>query len=189
MPQAARPILFADVMSKLGHFLFCWVSLETQLPQSIKRLRTDLAIADTPPLPNGIAKRLDLWQDLALAHPYHRDLLATVPVIRDQTLALRDIRNTIVHGLHSGGAGGGFLHHRHRPEPHIACYVGGAENPTGETVHYSLDDLEHFIQATDACRRAFEQLRNFNYLLHPLPAPLTDTTPQHPCPDTPSPPY
>lgn len=175
MPQAARPVLFADVMAKLGHFLFCWASLETQLPQSI-RLLTDLAIADTP-LPNGIAKRLDLWQDLALAHPYHRDLLATVPVIRDQTLALRDIRNTIVHGLHSGGAGGGFPHDRPRPEPHIACYVGGAENPTGETVYYSLDDLEHFIQAIDACSRAFQQLRNFNYLLHPLPAPLTDTTP------------
>jgi hypothetical protein len=121
-------------------------------------MRKELGIDDLP-LPNGIARRLDIWHRLTLNHPYYKGYAETATVVRDQVLALRDIRNTVVHGLHAGDA---------RPKsgsPYIACTMGGSDGPTGKTIRYSLDDLEHFLQATDACRRAFEHLGSFNYRL------------------------
>jgi hypothetical protein len=47
----------------------------------------------------------------------------------------------------------------------IWCAVAEYDNPTGQAVAFSIDDLEHFTQAVDACPRAFRCLDYFNYTL------------------------
>ncbi|MBL0925310.1 MAG: hypothetical protein IBJ12_12710 [Sphingomonadaceae bacterium] len=37
--------------------------------------------------------------------------------------------------------------------------------PTDETARHTFDELEHYAQAIDACRRASEHLPQFNYRL------------------------
>lgn len=39
------------------------------------------------------------------------------------------------------------------------------DRPTGETVTYTANDLDHFAEALDACRRGFRSLDHFNYRL------------------------
>jgi hypothetical protein len=160
---APRPV-FADLMAKLGYFLFYWSNLEGQLADSIREARQEL---DFPATAAGgsLSERLDQWRDLAPRLRYNMGGSETAGEVVAQVHALRAIRNTIIHGLRAGDA---------RPDdgsPHIVCVVGGTDGPNRETVRYTLDDLEHFIQATDACRRAFIRLANFNYRLAIPPSP------------------
>ena len=158
MTEAGRPTVFADLMAKLGYFLFYWSLLEAGLPKSIQDMRKQFGEQEAD-LPPGLAKRLDIWRDLAERDRHHRDAAGLAAEVCTQALALRDIRNTVVHGLCGGNA---------RPKsgrPYIACIAGGSEDPSQRIVRYSLDDLEHFIQAIDSCVRAFIHLPNFNYRL------------------------
>ena len=43
--------------------------------------------------------------------------------------------------------------------------IGGHDDPAAGTTSYTIDELEHFAQAIDACRRAFIRVENFNYRL------------------------
>lgn len=149
-------------MAKLGYFLLLWANLETGLPRAIRCAREKLGIPDEP-LPVGLALRLTAWQDLARADPRNRGRTVIAEDIRKQALALRAIRNTIVHGLQSGNA---------RPEdglPFITCISAHAQDTAGRCVRFTLDDLECFVQATDACLRGLHDLESFNYRLQQLP--------------------
>ena len=153
-------ITFADLMAKVGYLLFHWSTLEQGLSEAIMEARTTLGRPATR-VNGAFSDRLETWCALASALPENADNTAVVAQIQKQAQRLRTIRNTIVHGLMSG---------RSLPDggaAYIVCTVGGYDNPTGETVDYSIDDLEHFAQAADACRRGFRHLNAFNYRLHP----------------------
>jgi hypothetical protein len=155
---------FADIMAKVGSFTFYWSNLEGQLADSIRQAREELGVPATA-VPGTLTEQLDQWRDLAPRLRYNIGGVETADEVVAQVHALRKIRNTIIHGLRFGDG---------RPDdgsPHIVCVVGGADGPNGKTVRYTLDDLEHFTQATDACRRAFIRLANFNYRLAIPPSP------------------
>jgi hypothetical protein len=146
----------ADLMARVGAFLFCWAGLEQQLTSSIGEARAAL---DRPPSPvkGRLCERLDLWLELASALPENEGRLAVAQAVRAQALKLRKVRNLIVHGLQAGvgapkhGAAG------------IRCAAGGYGAPDEGSVFYSVDELKDFTKGIDACRRAFRNLAHFNY--------------------------
>ena len=162
-PDDARPdqpvVPFSDLMSKVGNFLFYWSNLEKALTDAIREARSD---ADRPSgrVVGTFSERLNVWSELTTRLPGNDNKAELVDQIARQALSLRDIRNTIVHGLMGGNS---------MPDTgpgHIECAVGGYDKPTGETVRYSMDDLEHFAQAIDACRRGLRDGDSFNFNLH-----------------------
>jgi hypothetical protein len=107
----------------------------------------------------SFSERLALWHELVRQSSGNATRTDEVEKITTQARSLRKIRNSIVHGLVGGNSmpasGPGY----------IECAVGGYDRPTGKTVQYSIDDLEHLAQAADACRRGFRHSGSFNYLL------------------------
>jgi len=155
MNDQSQPfVTFADLMSKVGSFLFHWSWLEQELSKSIVEMRE--ALGDKPmPVRGELKKRLDIWSKLLERTGIADDQIDIANAVVEQALAIKAIRNIIVHGLWGGDT----------DSPSIECVVSGYEEPDGKRVRYSLDDLEQFTQATDACRRAFIDLSYFNYML------------------------
>jgi hypothetical protein len=151
-------VSLADLMAKVGYFLFYWSGLEQELSRGIRSARERIG-KPTVAVCGSFSERLDLWCQLITQTPEHAGQIEAVQRVRDQALALQKIRNLIVHGLEVANS--------MPPEgpARIKCAMGGYDNPTGETVTYSIDQLEHFTQAADACRRAFVSLGAFNYHL------------------------
>lgn len=149
-------VTFADLMAKVGYFLFHWSLLEQSLTRNIETTRARLSLAPLT-VRGSLAERLDSWFELTSRLPENAERRETAVTVRDQTLALKRIRNLTVHGLQAGDAdpdeGKGY----------IRCAVGGYAQPTGETVCFTMQELEHFTQGIDACRRAFGNLDRFNY--------------------------
>ncbi len=161
MSEEPRPFsTYADMMSKVGRFMFYWSLLEQQLKNSIEDARARLQLKPVK-VTGTLLKRLDVWEELAAQLPENVDKAAIASEVRLQTLALKHIRNQIVHGLCGGSSD------PEDGEAHILCIEGGHENPTGKTIAYTLSQLEDFTQGIDACRRAFMSLRNFNYQITP----------------------
>ena len=157
--RAGRPVVsLSDLMSKVGSFLFYWSNLEKALTDAIRESRSD-AGRPSGRVVGTFSERLNVWSELTIRLPGNEKKAELVDQIARQALSLRDIRNTIVHGLMGGNS-------MPKTGPaQIECALGGYENPTGETVRYSMEDLEHFAQAIDACRRGFRDVDSFNYLL------------------------
>ena len=153
-------VTFSDLMAKVGYFLFHWSSLEKALTDAIGDARSG-AGRPSARVAGTFSERLSLWRELTTQLPGNENRAELVDQIARQALSVRDIRNTIVHGLMGGNSipntGSG----------HIECAVGGYDKPTGETVRYSMDDLEHFAHAIDACRRGIRDVDSFNYALNP----------------------
>ena len=160
--ESAKPrtfVSFADLMAKVGYFMFYWSTLEQALTEGISAAKAT-AGQQAGRVCGTFAERLESWSALVTRLPQNADKADLIAQIREQALSLRTVRNTIVHGLTSGNS---------MPSDttaYVLCSVGGYDNPTGETVSYSIDDLEHFAQATDACRRALVHVDAFNYRLH-----------------------
>lgn len=158
-------LTFRDAMAKVGEFLFYWSCLEQQLTLSIQT--SCKALNDTYVGPKGgLADRLDLWLQLLSRLSASQDELQIANAVRDQALSLRDVRNLIVHGVQAGSSA------PITGSAYIRCAIGGYEDPDSETVCYTLDEIEHFTQAADACRRAFLNVNYFNYRIA-LPATFT----------------
>jgi hypothetical protein len=161
-PDDVRPgrpfVRFSDLMSKVGYFLFCWSSLEKALTDAIRETRSG-AGRPCDRVVGTFSERLNLWRELTIGLPGNESRAELVDQIARQALSLRDIRNTIVHGLTGGNSMPDF------GKGYVECAVGGYDKPTGEIVRYSMDDLEHFAQAIDACRRGFRDLDSFNFNL------------------------
>lgn len=143
-------------MAATGRFILYWSSFELALTRAITH-----SLDQRPARVRGaLEKRLKRWRKMVRKLPGSAEHASTVDALCDQALQLREIRNLIVHGVVSGHA---------RPdngEPaHISCTVGGFEKPTGEVRRITLEQLEHFVEAIDACRRGCEDLRRFNYRL------------------------
>jgi hypothetical protein len=163
-PDDARPdrpsVLFSDLMSKVGYFLFYWSNLEKALIDAIREDRSGTG-RPSDRVVGSFSERLNLWRELTTQLPVNENRAQLVDQIARQALSLRDIRNTIVHGLMGGNSipntGPG----------HIQCALGGYDKPTGEIVRYSMEDLEHITKAVDACRRGFRDVDSLNYLLDP----------------------
>lgn len=155
-----RPLVsFSDLMAKVGYLLFYWSLLEQALAESTQETQRQAGV-QVRRVSGTFSQRLDRWCDLTGGLPANANKVALIAQIREQALALRDIRNTIVHGLMAGSA---------MPETqpdYIVCAVGGYENADGQTLRYSIDDLEHLAQAVDACRRGFRDPGHFNYRLN-----------------------
>ena len=147
-----------ELMSKVGALMLHWSWLEQGLRSSLEDLRRQTG-RSAERTAGTFNERLTAWHELSsLAHeaPEKRELAKAAC---DQAAELRRIRNHVVHGLQSADA---------RPEngrPTICCLVGGHDDPAAGTVTYTIDDLEHFAQAMDACRRAFVSVDHFNYRL------------------------
>lgn len=134
--------------------------MEQGLTDAITEARERLGNASAK-VKGSFAERIALWAGLVKALPENGDAQDIVDDVREQAMALKDIRNLITHGLCGGNS------QPEKGEAHIICAVGGFENPSGETVQYSLAQVEDFIQGIDACRRSFVRLRNFNYRITP----------------------
>lgn len=158
-PYDGRPerpfVPFSDLMSKVGYFLFHWSNLERALSEAIREAR---GASGSSRVVGAFSERLELWRDLAIQSSA-KGKSDLVGEIARQAACLRRIRNYIVHGLKGGDSmpatGQGY----------VECAIGGYDNPTGGSVRYSLDDLEHFAQAADACCRGFRLPDSFNYRL------------------------
>lgn len=156
--QSQSFVTFADLMSKVGSFLFYWSWLEQGLSKSIVEMRE--ALGDQPkPIRGELKKRLEIWSKLLERTGIADDQIDIANAVVAQALTIKAIRNIIVHGLWGGDT------HSDINNPSIVCVIGGYEEPDGERVRYTLDDLEHLTQATDACRRAFIDLSYFNYMI------------------------
>lgn len=153
-------VSLSDLMGKVGYFLLYWSTLEQALTDGILEARKRTGVP-AGRISGTFKERVDNWWDLATVLPDNANKAALAEQIRRQAFCLRKIRNTIVHGLMSGHS------MPLTPPAHIVCAVGGYDNQTGETLEYSIDDLEHFAQAADACRRGFQHIDNFNYRLDP----------------------
>lgn len=151
-------VTVADLMAKVDYFLFHWSLLEQGLTSRIEMARVRLSLAPLT-VRGRLAERLDSWLELITRLPENAEQSEAEVAIRDQALALKRVRNLIVHGLQSGDSdpddGAGYIN----------CAVGGYAQPTGETVRYTMQELEHYTQGIDACRRGFGSLRNFNYAI------------------------
>lgn len=157
MEAQSKPFLsFADLMATVGSFIFYWSLLEQELTEGIRQTRDRIG---RPPsnIRGSVNERLDIWLELISQLPENQNKDVLASDVRDQTLALKDVRNLIVHGLQAGSSmptkGTAF----------IRCAVGGYDNPSGEIVSYTIEQLKDFTQAIDACRRAFIRLDSFNY--------------------------
>lgn len=157
MNEEPPPFLtFADLMSSVGEFIFWWSLMELGLTKSIEESRERLGISPAK-VQGPFADRINKWATLVKALPENHDRGELVDEITAQALKLKNHRNLIVHGLRGGNS---------LPddgEGHIICVVGGVENPSGKTVQYTISQLKDFTQGTDACRRAYNSLRNFNH--------------------------
>ena len=163
MDDADKPfVTYSDLMAKVGKLLFYWSILEQGLTESITQARA--ATGQKPGRVCGtFVERIDTWSQLVTHQPGNENGAGVVAEIREQAVCLREIRNLIVHGMMAGNS---------MPDgraAYIVCAVGGYDNPTGQTIKYSIDELEHFAQAADSCRRGFMSLDAFNYRLDPLP--------------------
>lgn len=151
-------VTFRDVMARVGEFMFHWSLLEQGLTNSIQEMRESRGFAKEK-VDGTLPKRLEIWNRLASDLPQHSGQQATAQKLMVQVLRLKKVRNLIVHGLCAGVSMG------EEGEPYICCAVGGFVEPTGATVNYTFNDLEHFAQGIDACRRGFKSLSNFNYFV------------------------
>ena len=151
-------VSISDLMASVGNMMFHWSTLEQALTEAISAAKTPAGQLASR-VCGTFNERLDSWCALVTALPQNALKADLVAQIREQAVSLRKLRNTIVHGLMAGSS---------MPDEgpaYIVCTIGGYDNPTGETVEYTIDELEHFSQALDACRRAFLHLEAFNYPL------------------------
>lgn len=119
MSEEPRPFsTYADMMSKVGRFMFYWSLLEQQLKNSIEDARARLQLKPVK-VKGTLVKRLDVWEELAVQLPENVDKAAIASEVRLQTLALKHIRNQIVHGLCGGSSD------PDDGEAHIMCIEGG----------------------------------------------------------------
>lgn len=157
MNEDPPPFLtFADLMSSVGEFIFWWSLMELGLTKSIEESRERLGIEPSK-VQGAFADRITKWATLAKALPENHEWEKLVDEIVAQAVSLKNHRNLIVHGLRGGNS------LPNNGEAHITCVVGGFENPSGKTVKYTISQLKDFTQGTDACRRAYVSLRNFNH--------------------------
>ena len=158
-PAHPRPFVsFADVMAKVGYFLFYWSKLEQALTEGISESKAALG-QPVERVCGTFAERVNSWSALAVGLPQNSDKAQIITQIREQSMSLRAVRNNIVHGLLAGNS---------MPSDtlaYVVCIIGGYDNPTGESVRYSIDDLQHLTEAVDACRRGFRHVDAFNYRL------------------------
>ena len=153
---------FRDLMAATGYFLFRWSRLELSLSESI--LKGEASIGRTadngapsfPSVTGSFPDRLKRWRAVmqAKADP---DL---IEAIAQQAEKVRVFRNTLVHGLAGGNSAP-----RNGEEPHLRCIVGGWERPNGEIRKIGVSELERYIEAADACARAFDHPHAFNFRL------------------------
>jgi hypothetical protein len=158
VPEEELSLTFSDLMAKVGYLLFYWSGPELALTEAIQSARETLGLEQRP-LRGPISERLEIWSGLVTRIGWSEEHLEIAGHVCRQTLALSNHRNLIVHGLIGGSA---------MPEvgsASIQVEVGGYTEPTGQFSTYNLDELEHLIQAADACRRAFRRITAFNYRL------------------------
>lgn len=159
MADPEPALTFNDLMAATGRFVLYWSSFEQELGRSIVETRKALG-EETAVVRGGLKERLDLWLELTMRVGGSTERVDVARALCDQALSLRDLRNLIIHGVIGGHA---------RPgdgEPaYIVCTVGGFEAPTGEVRRITLEDLKHFTQAADACRRGCVVVGSFDYRL------------------------
>lgn len=154
----APVIYFKDLMAKIGYFLFYWASLEQELIRGIISARIQAGMGATD-IPVSMTDRLVAWRTAVCARPGGSQYAEVTDQVQRQTLALREIRNHIVHGIRGDIS----------PAPdgiYIICSIGKSDKLHTEAVTYRYTDLEHYTQGIDACRRAFIHTQNFNYLVN-----------------------
>lgn len=150
---------FNDLMATTGRFVLYWSGFEQALGRSIVEARAFLC-EEAAPVRGGLKERLDVWFQLVTRLSRSAEHDAAARALCDQALRLRDLRNLIIHGVI-----GGHAVPDNGEAPYISCAVGGFETPTGEVRRITLEELEHFIQAADACRRGCANIQAFNYRL------------------------
>jgi len=157
MLVASEARTWATLMTAVGNFLFHWSNLELQLRTATEGL-SENGTTRSGGLRGPFETRLNVWANLARETP-RTEFAGLIDEVCGQALNLKKARNLIVHGLKEGASGNSD------DDTFIICAEGGYDNPTGETVRYSLAELKHLTQAIDACRRALVDLRYFNYRL------------------------
>lgn len=159
MTEPAQAPLFSDLMAATGRFVLYWSGFEQALGASIVEARERLD-EEAAPVRGGLKERLEVWFELVTRGSASAEHARTARALCDQALALRELRNLIIHGILGGDA---------RPEdgeaPYLSCSIGGFETPSGEIRRITLEELQHFIQAVDACRRGCANVQAFNYWL------------------------
>ena len=153
--QEGEPLRFRDLMASVGYFLFYWASLEQELFRTLTAIRSN-GVMDERSLPSGMKGRLEIWREFVRESPELTAYAEVAVQVERQALALREIRNHIVHGLEGGVT---YVD----GEPYISCSINDEIAP--RTIKYKYSDLEHFTQGIDACRRALIRPENFNYLV------------------------
>lgn len=161
MHASSKTTTCQDLHAAVGSFLFCWSLLEQGLTRAIHDAEV---LQQSPPsrVQGGLVDRIGHWFSLVAQQHENRNRIDLAEEVRAQCLALREVRNLIVHGLMAADASQTYK------VPHISCALGGYEKPESERVHYTLEDLDAFTQASDACRRAFIDLDHFNFRLAKL---------------------
>ncbi len=148
---------FDELMACVGNLLLQWSMLEQALSHAILPADKNKITRESGEKVRGtLEERLDRWHKLH-CDKFDATLLAE---IADQTNKLRNFRNLVVHGLAGGSAQPGD-----GSEPHIRCIPGGWGKPSGAEKRITALELKHYINAADACRRAFRDPRSFNYRL------------------------
>ena len=146
------PASLSDLMSKVGALVFHWSWLEQGLTDALRE-------HDPARAAGTFKERLAAWYELTAPPSATTERRELALAVRDQAIELRRVRNHVVHGLQSAGAS------PEKGPPTIRCLIGGYDDPTAGKVTYTIDELEHFAQAIDACRRGFIRVENFNYRL------------------------
>lgn len=159
MTEPAQAPLFNDLMAATGRFVLYWSGFEQALGRSIIEARERLG-EEAAPVRGGLKERLEVWMELVTGVSASAEQVEAARALCDQALALRELRNLIIHGVNGGHAG---------PDdgeaPYISCAIGEFEAPSGEIRRITLEELQHFIQAVDACRRGCANVQAFNYRL------------------------
>lgn len=138
-------------MSRVGELIFYWASMEIALADFLE------ANGRGKKRGGSLSERLDAWRSIVIGKNESDEQL--VEQIIRQIEALTDIRNLIVHGL----VGGSSMPRDQKP--FISCRQGGFKSSENTEIKFTLSDIEHFIEATDACRRAMFDVSYFNYRL------------------------
>ena len=149
------PVSVADLMAKVGHFVFYWSALEQALAFGIDEANERLGNERTK-IRGSTKERVERWFDLALRLPENEGKRDVAERVRDQVIQLVEVRNLIIHGLQAGEG------RNLDGEASIRCAVGGYDAPTGNTVSYTINELDDFTSRIDACRRALDRLDYFN---------------------------
>ncbi|MDZ4690041.1 hypothetical protein [Terricaulis sp.] len=144
-------------MAKTGYFVLYWSWFEMALGEAISDARARLD-EEARSVRGNLEERVNLWHALVTRLPENKDRAALADDLRAQALALRRVRNVIIHGLAGGDARSTL-----EGGAHIRCVVGGYEAPTGASEVFTMDDLQLFIDGADACRRGCADLRRFNF--------------------------